>query len=251
MAVLLLLLQCADTGSHQNWLHNHGQHLNKLRLHSSKGLSALPCPQLQLLSLDSCEFNLTSSSNGWWPGSSNDFWRSISTATALTSLHINKCTLLCNSWVGRTRGRGAASAHPPAAPAHFLPTLAPLCRLQEFSLCAVSAASKNALNQPVPLARVLLHATILQRMQHLTQLHMQAGGRAVKLLQHIGSMTDLQDLRLGGVEGAPLQLAVTRLTALTMLQRLGMRRVSLDHGHQQSPQQMLLRCWPGCLACRG
>lgn len=43
-------------------------------------------------------------------------------------------------------------------------------------------------------------------------------------------MTDLQDLRLGGVKGAPLKLAATHLTGRTKLRQLGLRGASLESG---------------------
>jgi hypothetical protein len=42
------------------------------------------------------------------------------------------------------------------------------------------------------------------------------------LVQHIDSNTDLQDLRLAGVKGGPLHMAVAQLKALTKLWRLGL-----------------------------
>jgi hypothetical protein len=83
---------------------------------------------------------------------------------------------------------------------------------------------------------VMLHTSILQRMQDLTQLHLSTDyGPGTELLQHVGSMTDLRDLRVGGcnsglIQRGPLQLAVSQLTALTKLQRLGLRGVRLADG---------------------
>jgi hypothetical protein len=79
-------------------------------------------------------------------------------------------------------------------------------------------------------ATVLLHTTVLQQMQHLTQLQLSVESRADELLQHISTMTDLQNLRLHG----HLQLSVTQLTSLTKLQRLGLRGASLGHAAAES-----------------
>lgn len=172
--------RCWDIGTLQDCLYNHGQHLHTLRLHSIKGLSALPCPQLQHLTLCSCEFNLKNSST---------FWHSISTLTALSSLHINKCELLVERFVW--------SKEEPRM-AHLLAVLAPLTGLQELSMCGVMATSQVHGNHKDSLL-VMLHTSILQRMQHLTQLHLSTDyGPGTELLQHVGSMTDLRDLRVGG-----------------------------------------------------
>lgn len=78
----------------------------------------------------------------------------------------------------------------------------------------------------------LAATAILQPMQHLTQLQLDIEQETLAdgVVQHIGSMTDLQDLRLGGVKGAPLKLAGTHLTRLTKLRQLGLRGASLESG---------------------
>jgi hypothetical protein len=201
--------RCSNTDSLQCWLHNHGQQLHKLKLQYAMRLSVLPCPQLQHLLLHSCELDFTAGSSA--------FPSSISTATALTSLHINMCTVLVDDQAGAVE----------AAAAQFLSALIPsLTSLQELSVFGVGIYTGRALSKPS--AHLLLPATGLQRLLRLTQLHLQVGGeQADGVVQHIGSMTDLQDLRLGGVVGARPRLgqhlSVTQLTALTKLRVLGLR----------------------------
>ena len=212
-----LCCRCANIVSLQCWMAKYGQQLQTLRLLSvadSMGLVLQLCPHLQHLSLHSCDVDVTLCSRA-------NLFNSISTATALSSLHINKCRLLVS--------RGSRKAAETAV-AQVLSALAPLTAFRELSVCGVGACARAPDTFPdAPSAHLLLPTAFLQPLQHLTQLHLQAkhkkeGG----VLQHIGSMTDLQDLRLGGVNGAPLQLAVTQLTALTKLRRLGLRGVSLE-----------------------
>lgn len=88
--------------------------------------------------------------------------------------------------------------------------------------------------------QLLLPTTVLQQLQHLTQLCLQAKGMAGDMMQHIGTMTNLRDLRLSGVKPAadwrqapPRMLSITHLTPLTQLRRLVLRGVRLDHGSRQ------------------
>jgi hypothetical protein len=71
------------------WLRKHGPRLQlrKLRMHSviQHGLSVLSC-QLQHLSLHRCGFDFSDGGS--------TFYSSISTATALRSLHFSKCRLI-------------------------------------------------------------------------------------------------------------------------------------------------------------
>lgn len=212
-----LCRRCADTASLQRWVHKHGQQLRKLQLRCVRGLAELPCPQLLQLSLQSCDFDFTAGSSS--------LASSLSTATALTGLHLNKCTLLSST-----------TAEARAEAAHLLSAVAALTALQELSVCGVSCTASDS----CPSVPVLLTTTVLQALQHLTQLQLQAEPQADALVQHIGSMTNLRDLRLGGVPEAllwhggqrvtPLRLNVTQLTALTQLVRLGLRGVSLCRG---------------------
>jgi hypothetical protein len=178
----------------------------------------LPCPQLQHLWLNNCDLQLGSG-----------LGTSISRATALTSLHMSKCRL-------HFQDPGDVEI----TVAHLMLVMASLTALQELSVYGVAACSR----QPGWLATsdlsapLLLPITVLQPLQHLTQLHLQVQSRGAdsckgacqvdRLVQHTGRMTNLQDLRLGGVKGDPLQLAVMQLTALTKLQHLGLCGVFLN-----------------------
>jgi hypothetical protein len=177
-----------------------------------KDLSVPPCPKLQHLSLHACKLDLT--------GCSSAFCSRISTATALTSLHINKCTVDVD---------GPTTEVLQAETAQLLSALTPLTALQELSMCCVFAHASHATSYgPGPSAHLLLPTTVLQPLQHLTQLHLQVLPSTDGVVQHIGSMTDLQDLRLRAInEGTVLQLTTTQLTALTKLRRLGLQGVSL------------------------
>jgi hypothetical protein len=216
LQLVIILLCCSvcrcssSVSSLQRWLRKHGHQLRKLRMHSimQRGLSKLPCPQLQHLALHSCVFDFRDGGSA--------FCSSIRTATGLTSLHFSKCKLF---FQGKTPGDFRAAA------TQLLSALAPLTALQELSVCGAGMCTNISM---VLAGYVLLPATVLQPLQHLTQLHLNATGRSDGLVQHIGSMADLQDLRLGGVKGDPLLLPVTQLTALTKLRRLGLRGVSLN-----------------------
>jgi hypothetical protein len=195
-------------------------------------MSVLPCPKLQHLSLRSCDLDFTAGGSA--------FLTSIRSATALTSLHVYKCRVLVDDQAGAER----------ATAAQFLSSLAPLASLQQLSVCAVGVyTSRAASNHRCASAHVSLSATLLQRLQHLTQLHLQADlSEADGLVQHIGSMTDLQDLRLGGVTKycpRPQRLHVTQLTALTKLRRLGLHSVSLacDSAAQSGANAAALLAW--------
>jgi hypothetical protein len=141
--------------------------------------------------------------------------------------------------------------------AHLLAVLAPLTGLQELSMCGVMATSQVHGNHKDSLL-VMLHTSILQRMQDLTQLHLSTDyGPGTELLQHVGSMTDLRDLRVGGcnsglIQRGPLQLAVSHLTTRSQsCSGWACGACGLPTARpQQRPQQMLLRCWPGCLASK-
>jgi hypothetical protein len=198
----------------QCWLHNHGQQLRKLKLQHIIGMSVLPCPKLQHLSRRSCDLDFTAGGSA--------FLTSIRSATALTSLHINKCRVLVDDQAGAAQ----------ATAAQFLSALPPLASLQQLSVCGVGVYTSDAASHHRYIsAHVLLSTTLLQRLQHLTQLHLQGDlMQADGLVQHIGSMTDLQDLCLGGVARySPhlRRLDVTQLTALTKLRRLGLQGVTL------------------------
>jgi hypothetical protein len=77
----------------QHCLGKHGHHMRRIQLHAVtdmsvhavNDMSVPPCPKLQHLSLHACQLDLT--------GCSSAFCSRISTATTLTSLHINKCTV--------------------------------------------------------------------------------------------------------------------------------------------------------------
>jgi hypothetical protein len=177
-----------------------------------RGLSHLPCSQLQHLGLHSCVLDFSDGSSA--------VCSSISTATALTSLHINKCKLLIDC---------KASGSVKAAAELLLSSLAPLTALQELGVSCVGIMMliSNSISgeERLQLGRILLRTTVLQPLQHLTQLQLQTNGIAAYeangVVQHIGRMMDLQALQLGGVKGAHLQLAVTQLTALTKLRGWG------------------------------
>jgi hypothetical protein len=174
-------------------------------------MSVLPCPQLQHLVLRNCDLDFICSSA---------FSNNINAATALTSLHINKCRLIAESQGGVAE----------AAAAHLRSALSALTALQELSVCDVGAYYKHHWGGGAS-AELVLTTRIMRPLQHLTQLHLQASDRwSPGLVQHIGSMTDLQDLRLGGTKYDAIQLTVTQLTALTKLRRLGLRGIILDYG---------------------
>jgi hypothetical protein len=99
-------------------------------------------------------------------------------------------------------------------------------------MCCVFAHASHATSYgPGPSAHLLLPTTVLQPLQHLTRLHLQVLPSTDGVVQHIGSMTDLQDLRLGAInEGTVLQLTIPQLTALTKLRRLGLQGASLRCG---------------------
>jgi hypothetical protein len=215
------------------WVRKHGHQLRQLRMNlvMLRDLSGLCCPNLQRLTLHGCVLDCSDAGSA--------FCSSISTATELTSLHINKCKLLVQS--------NASKDVQGAAAAQFLSALAPLTALQELSVCGVGIFTGIRSLVGEPSGYVLLTTATLQPLQHLTQLQLQAGGgEADGLVQHIGSMTDLQDLRLGGpVTYAPmLQLAVTQLTTLTKLQRLGLRGVTLRNGGTATGAAALLSWLP-------
>ena len=189
-------------------MHKHGQQLQlqTMRLRSIKELSVPPSSKHQHLVLSSCDLECST------------VCISISTATALTSMHINKCRLVVQRQLDVD-----------ASKAQLLAALAPLTALQELSWCGVVIHTTH----PASTSSALQPSTaILQPMQHLTQLQLDIEQETLAdgVVQHIGSMTDLQDLRLGGVKGAPLKLAVKHLTRLTKLRQLGLRGASLESG---------------------
>ena len=190
----------------------------------------LLCSQLQRLSLYSCGFDLTADNSA--------FCSSISTATGLTSLHINKCRLMVDMEdLDDKFGISQPDTH------LLLLALTSLTALQELSVCgaAVFCNSQPASDYNDPPAHLPLNITVLQPLQHLTQLHLQLQTRGCiggewprgveRMLQHIGTMTDLQDLRLGcnTWERDYYDLDVAPLTSLTKLRSLGLRGVDLKN----------------------
>lgn len=105
-----------------------------------------PSSKLQHLVLSSCDLECST------------VCISISTATALTSLHINKCRLVVQRQLDVD-----------ASKAQLLAALAPLTALQELSWCGVVIHTTH----PASTSSALQPSTaILQPMQHLTQLQL-------------------------------------------------------------------------------
>jgi hypothetical protein len=192
----------------------HKPLLRKLRLHSLMRLPVLPSLKLQHLSLHDCDLGVINSSNV--------FSNSISTATALTSLHIPRCVVRVPDHIEDAE----------AAATGFLSPLASLTDLQELSVCGVKKFV--ALCPGSQSVQLLLPTTVLQQLQHLTQLCLQAKGMAGDMMQHIGTMTNLRTCGLAASSRRPPRmLSVTHLAPLTQLRWLGLRGVRLDHGSRQ------------------
>lgn len=254
--------RCADYDSFQRWLNKYGRRLQKLRANlrpiaagATAPRSQLPSPPVSVLSelrqlhLQHAELQLTGP---------NSIAAALAAATKLSSLRLETCAITVSNTL---HDAGAAFAEGEAARASagtaLLAALVSLPALQELSLCNYTVdwtiiyglgpgESRGANPRPMPLPTTAIQA--LSRVQGLTQLQLQG----VQLddhsaaIQHIGSMTSLLHLQLGGwPERAerehslawptfadpggvgPMRVELSGLTGLTQLRHFGLRYVQL------------------------
>jgi hypothetical protein len=207
----------------QQWVGKHRASLPVLKVYSglaSSRLSQLPGTHLQELVLHSCNLLLPTALQ-MAPGSSSSssIVSGLSLATQLSTVDIQHCVLEVGVW---------QPLQVSVATGQFLSTLAALPALQQLSLCNNMVQGKHCGSVTHPLA---LHGSFLQPVQQLLRLDLQqqlSGDR--ELLQNVGHMTKLQQLRLAGLTDMPLCLADADfgdLSALSSLERLQLHNVSL------------------------
>lgn len=210
--------------------------------------SLLPCPplsvlfELQQLHLQHAELQLSGP---------NSIHSALAAATKLSSLHLENCAITLSQT--RPAYAAAVAADVTTAGAELLAAIMQVPALQDLSLSdlRVDWVLAPTLGERVIFSQhpaELLTADI-QALQGLTQLQLQ-GVRfenSAAALQHIGSMTSLQHLQLGGwpnkgdykhntawpafadpSRAGPLHVEVSSLTGLTNLRHFGLRYARLD-----------------------
>jgi len=173
-----------DLSCLQCWLEKHGGQVEVLQLHACDGavLTALPCPQLQVLLLRGSRLSISSS-----------VWHSIAAATKLTSVTLR--------FVQTTSQQ-----------ADVVSALTALPDLEQLTWTSVECAGQRGLTDSM----------LLQKLTKLTALRLDYAEAAAAAVEHLSLLTRLQHLSLdvtkdwaaAGCPGLQQLKALTRL-ALT------------------------------------
>jgi len=159
---IILEHRLRDFACLQRWIQKHGSQLEVLQLHDCDGaaLSALPCAKLQDLLLHG-----TAAISPHWSISSS-VWSDIAAATRLTSVSL-------------------AYVYTATKQQELVSALTALPDLERLTWCYVECLCTSGLSD----------SALLQQLTRLTALELQ-GDTTVEALQHLGSLTKLQHLKL-------------------------------------------------------
>lgn len=193
---LVVRPNAAKQRSLQLYIANHGQHLTSLEALFLSPLEQLPCHKLQQLQLHVCAVQL---------GPSNSPPGILQGCTALTELELLNCAII--------------------GPEASLLALAALPQLQNLRLSTLTYT--KGLPTSAAAHNLAMPSTLLLQVPRLTHLQLGvASGRCLQgCLQHLSSLTGLQQLNLKSIKAAvcsPSTMpAFSALTALTSIRLTG------------------------------